>query len=191
MYTLRTVTAPTAEPLSLADARDHCHVDSFDHDGMLSAYILAARSHVENICGMALCTQTLGMTMDEFPAFGEIVLPRYPVQSVTSVQYLDTAGVLTTWATSEWQSDLNGPSPRIAPKSGKSWPTIGDAFASVQIQFIAGFGAPHDVPPLILQAIRLLVGHWFENREATSSGSLPREIELGVNAMLAQYRSPI
>lgn len=191
MYTIRVTSPPTAEPLSLAEARDHCHVDAFDHDGMLSGYILAARQHVEQTCGIALCTQTLILTMDDFPARGEIVLPRWPVQSIVAFRYIDAAGVLQTWATSEWQSDLHGHEPRIAPRSGKSWPTLGEAFAAVQIEFVAGFGAPHDIPPAIMQALRLLVGHWYESREAASTGAAARAIDLGVDALLAQYRSPI
>ncbi|NIP96559.1 MAG: phage gp6-like head-tail connector protein, partial [Akkermansiaceae bacterium] len=41
------------------------------------------------------------------------------------------------------------------------------------------------VPETTRQAIRLLVGHWYENREAIStSGAVPKEVPLGVQALL-------
>lgn len=46
---------------------------------------------------------------------------------------------------------------------------------------------PGGWPPPILQAVRLLVGHWYMHREAVTQGQLA-EVPFGVAQMLAPYR---
>ncbi|MCG7626049.1 head-tail connector protein [Epibacterium sp. Ofav1-8] len=46
---------------------------------------------------------------------------------------------------------------------------------------------PEGWPPSVLQAIRLLVAHWYSNREAVAPGVMA-EVPYGVKAMLAPYR---
>jgi hypothetical protein len=41
------ITAPSIEPISLAEARAHCHIDGTDEDTMLAIYIAAAREKAE------------------------------------------------------------------------------------------------------------------------------------------------
>ena len=54
------------------------------------------------------------------------------------------------------------------------------------MQFVAGYGDEElDMPETTVQAIRLLVGHWYENREAVSStGAIPKEVPFGVMSLL-------
>lgn len=49
-------------------------------------------------------------------------------------------------------------------------------------EFPGGWPAP------CLQAVRLMVGHWFLFREATTQGEVSRPIPFGVTALLAPYR---
>lgn len=46
---------------------------------------------------------------------------------------------------------------------------------------------PGGWPSSVLQAIRLLVAHWYLNREAAAAGVMA-EVPYGVKAMLAPYR---
>ena len=46
---------------------------------------------------------------------------------------------------------------------------------------------PEGWPSSVLQAIRLLVAHWYVNREAVAPGVMA-EVPYGVKAMLAPYR---
>lgn len=46
-------------------------------------------------------------------------------------------------------------------------------------------GSPPD--PAVLHAVKLLVSHWFQNREAAGSEP-PRPIAFGVNALLQPHR---
>ena len=42
----------------------------------------------------------------------------------------------------------------------------------------------NDVPENIIQAMKLLIGHWHESREAVLTGSISKEIEFAVKALL-------
>src|SRR3546814_18653480 len=59
------------------------------------------------------------------------------------------------------------------------WPAIGrNGYATVT--YTAGY-APEEVPVALVQAMLLLIGHSFSNREAVSVGNTGSEIPLGVD----------
>jgi len=185
---IRVTTPPTAEPLSIAEARAHMRVDHFDEDGVIAGLILAARQHIETTCGLALCTTGFTMTLDDFPPGEIITLPRDPVQSIAAVRYRNDAGTLVTWSSLEWEADLNTSPPRLRPRDGYRWPTVSDRFAAVEVEFVAGYGGPELVPQPIMQALRLLVGHFYEHREVVVTGTIVAPLPFAVDALLAPYR---
>jgi len=185
---LSVLTPPTAEPLSLAEARAHMRVDHFDEDGVIAGLILAARQHIEQETGLALCTQTLRGTLDAFPAGKPMALPAHPVQSVTAVRYFNEAGSLIEWPAGEWETDLTGIVPRIAPRNGFAWPTPGQKLGAVQVEFVAGYGGPEVVPQPVMQALRILVAHYYEHRELVVTGTIVNELPMTVKALIAPYR---
>ncbi|MGQ0589312.1 MAG: head-tail connector protein [Sphingosinicella sp.] len=189
---LKLITAPALEPVSLAEARAHCRVDLPDDDGLLAGYILAARQWAETYLRRALVTQTFELTLEGFSP--EIVLPRPPHQSVTSIQYLDGAGTLQTLAASEYQVDLSSGSlaARIRPAYLKTWPTTRlDSYDAVRVRYVAGYGAnPWNGPDAIRSAILLLLGHLYRFRETVTAGSTPAELPFGARTLLDPYRDP-
>ena len=72
-----------------------------------------------------------------------------------------------------------------------SWPTnLQSRPDAVGVEFVAGYGdAPADVPAPIRQAMRLLIGAWYENRESTAIGVSVAELPASVNvgALIAPY----
>ncbi len=91
------VTAPTAEPVSLAEAKLHLRVDDNADDVLIGALITAARQHAEHDTRRALVTQTWKLVLDAFPE-SVITLDRAPVSAVVSVVYTDPDGVSQTLA---------------------------------------------------------------------------------------------
>jgi uncharacterized phiE125 gp8 family phage protein len=162
---LTLVTAPTVEPLQLADAKAHLRVDASHEDALIQRLIVAARRAAETATGRALCTQSWQWTADRWPCRAPITLPKAPVQSVTHVKYVATDGTLTTWSSAEWQADLTSELPRILPAYGYTWPSLRDQMAAVRVEFVAGYGAAAAVPEDIKAAMLLIVGHLFEHRE--------------------------
>jgi uncharacterized phiE125 gp8 family phage protein len=92
---------PAELPITLADARAQCRVTSTSEDARLLAMIYAATEWGENLTARRLITQTWDLYLDAFPC-DEIRAPYAPLRSVTSISYVDLAGVTQTLATSEY-----------------------------------------------------------------------------------------
>jgi uncharacterized phiE125 gp8 family phage protein len=192
---LAVVTPPAADPLSLAEAKAHLRVTSSDEDGLIAGYILAAREYVENDTHLRLITQTLDYTIDDgWPCViargryrTRIELPVKPVASVTSISYIDSSGAAQTLAADQYVVRTDGPVPFVEPAYGVSWPGVRSQSAAITVRFVAGTSVS-DVPNPLMQAMRLLVAHANENREAVSASGTFVEVPLGVEAFLSPYR---
>lgn len=187
---LRLVTAATVEPVTMAEARAHLRVDTNDEDALIAGYIVAARKAVETQTG-PLCTQTWDYTIGRtWPMVGVhygIRLPYAPVQSVTSVSYVDENGATQTLSSALYQSDLSAPIPTIWKAYGALWPSVRDQPAAITVRFVAGYGTTADVPDPIRQAILLMVGQFYEHRENVVLNQVPHQIPMGVDALISPY----
>lgn len=184
---LKLVTGPAEEPITLAEAKSHCRIDFTDDDTLLAGLIIAARNQAEAITRRALVTQTWDLLLDRFPR--QIDVPRAPLLSVTSINYIDDAGVSQLLASTEYKVDANSEPARITEAYGKTWPTTRREINAVTVRFVAGFGAAADVPQAIKQAMLLMIGHWYNNRESVdlSAGQLV-EVPQTVDWLLWPYR---
>ncbi|MGD9879022.1 MAG: head-tail connector protein [Hyphomicrobiaceae bacterium] len=189
-WSLSLVTAPSAEPVTLAEAKAHLRVepDEMEADNLIRSLIASARAHVENETGRALMAQTWDLRLDCWPITGYITLPKPPLQSVTHVKYYDTAGVQQTWSPALYQV-ANGLPPRLAPIDGEVFPTLATMkLNAIEVRFVAGYVSAELVPEPIRQAIKLLVGHWYEFREEVVVGAAVNSIPSGVAALLFTHR---
>ena len=186
MSALTVVTEPETEPVLVNDLKSHLRIDDLaDEDPDLGGYISAAREHVEGAARRALVTQTLKLSLDGWPEDDEIVLPRPPLQSVTTLEYLDEGGSPTTWPSSNYIVDTDSQPGRIVLAANVDWPSVTlYPVNPVQITYVAGYGTAGSVPKKYVQAIKLLAGHWHENREATLVGQIAREIPFAVESLL-------
>lgn len=185
------VSAPAAEPVSLADAKAHLRVDGTDENNLITSLIVAARQFVENHCEIALITQTLRLTLPAFAA--AIRLPRPPVSGITQIEYVNTAGTVVTVmnnGNSLWRLSAGPMQPIVTPYFNTSWPDTAAVPDAVKITYTAGFGAAAtDVPQAIRQAMLLLIGHWYKTREA--AGPVLADAPFAVTALLAPYKVPV
>lgn len=198
---LELTVAPALDPISIAEARAQCRITDTDEDGLLAGYILAARHFVETYTRRALMTQTWRLTIDRaWPRvyerdldrwFYRIVLPRPPSQSVSSIQYVDLAGATQTLPADQYTPPrkLDTGEWAIEPAYGVTWPSVRDQLAAITVTFLAGYGNnPGDIPEGLRQAMLLLIGHSFDNREAVNVGNIVNEMPLAVDALLFQHR---
>jgi len=184
--------APASEPVSLTEVKQQLRLAApdeeaiyTDEDSRLNGFIKAAREQVEHICRRALITQTWTINLDGWPSGNEIVLPFPPLVSVTSVKYTDVDAVQTTFT--DYSVDTGTPG-KIVLDYGETWPSATLRPRSpIEIIFVAGYGASTAVPESIRQAILMLVGHLYENRESTTPITIS-EVPYSVNALLASYR---
>jgi uncharacterized phiE125 gp8 family phage protein len=185
---LRLYTAPAAEPVTVAQLKDYLRVSHDAENTLIVSLGKSARAWVESYLRRALINQTWKLTLDCFPA--QIELKMCPVSSITHVKYYNTAGVLTTLAVNtDYVYDLTEEPVRIIPAYGTSWPTTRSGLlAQVEVQFVAGYGtAGTTVPDAILTAIKALVAHWYQNREAVGLVGT-EQIPLGIRSLLNPYR---
>jgi uncharacterized phiE125 gp8 family phage protein len=165
-------TAPTVEPISLLEAQEHLRLDVDDDAGLVTNLIQTAREYCEAYQGRAFITQTWYLWLDEWPECIKMPLP--PLVSVTSIKYYSTANVEATMSASDYYVDTNSTPGRIVLAYGKTWPSTTLRTANgICVEFVCGYGATGaTVPAAVRQAILLMVGHLYENREASSEKPL-------------------
>jgi len=187
MYGIQTTVQPTAEPVTLNEAKHQCFIETSEtfHDSNLTDLIVMARETLENATGLSLMTQTKVLTLPDFPSGrAPIYLPGGPVQSVTSVSYATSSGS----ATFASHTLANGRMPdALHVNSGTSWPTAAESPNGVTITYQAGYQNAAAVPAIAKQAIKLLVGYWFKNREAASDRTF-KTIPNGFDNLASQLR---
>jgi uncharacterized phiE125 gp8 family phage protein len=156
---LVSVTAPTAEPIDLADAKLHLRVGFSTDDSLVGAWISSARDYAENFTQKQLVAARWKQVMDAFPGCGSwnstnysqpfsqpgnaIKIERGPVLQVVSIQYTDLSGVLQTVPSSTYVVDYSSDPVRITPVFGQVWPAnVVPQIGAVTVLFDAGFAAP-------------------------------------------------
>jgi len=154
-------TPPASEPLTLAEAKVQCKVDHSDEDENILMLISTVRQHAETILRRRLITQTLDGYMDSFP--DEIKL--MPLQSVTSITYVDTNGDTQTLAADQYLVDAVSQPARITPAYGVSWPATRAQINAVKVRFVAGYGLPAAVPQCIKSWMLVRIATLFSNRQ--------------------------
>lgn len=173
LWALRRTVRPTATVLDVNEFKRHRKITTTDEDTYLSQLLPAVEDIVERELNRALCQQTLALTFDfGFPAEQTIQLPRAPLISVDSVQYVDSAGAPQTLSASKYHVRAGDPGV-LCLNDGESWPTTDKVLAAVTITYKAGYGTkPSDVPPTIRPLMWLLAAHYHENREIVVTGTI-------------------
>jgi uncharacterized phiE125 gp8 family phage protein len=181
------VTGPGNEPISLDDMKTHLRVDITDDDELITGYMIAARISCENIAGKFFIDQTWDLWDDGFPGSSILTLPRGmgPLQSVTHIKYWDQDDQEQTFDSANYIVDDKSEPARIVLRSGETWPSdILAEINGVNVRVVVGFGDDADVPENIKQAIKLTVGHYYENREDIIVGSQVHPIPNGAKNLL-------
>ncbi|WP_159728378.1 head-tail connector protein [Methylosinus sp. Ce-a6] len=213
---LRLVTDAASEPLTLADAKAYARVDLADDDALITALIAAARRRAEKETGLALLTQSWVAVLDRWPdgtsggglsspwwdgvreaplamvsPAGVIEIPKRPFQAVTQIRLRDAYGDFTTVDPAIYYSEVSDMRGRIIRKLGTIWPVIVMAPKSaIEISITAGFdAAPYSgVPDDLVLAIKMLVKHWYDNREPVADGRIGK-VPAHIDAIFGSYRA--
>lgn len=192
MNTTTVKTPPVIEPVSLVEAKDHLRVDITDDDALIQGRLRAARRHLERRYACAFLTQTLVLTRDNFGCWNrEPIKLRSPAVSVSSVTYVDPSGSSIVWGSSNYVLVATQEPARLYPALTTVWPTTAAVPGAVKIEYVAGYTQPELVPDDMKEAVLLLLGHFYENREAVLTGSVSKEIELSLNELMSTYYTPL
>lgn len=174
-------TPPAVEPVSLAEAKSHCRIDSNADDSYVASLIAVAREYVEERLDLTLVTTVWQARYDVFPLW-ELLLPRPPMQPQNvTVTYRDESGTNRTITSdaAAFQTDHLTTPGRIYPLYNGVWPAVRGDENSVTVQWTAGYGnSGMAVPSTIRHAILLLVGHWYGTREPVSTGTTAQNLPI-------------
>jgi uncharacterized phiE125 gp8 family phage protein len=177
---LQLVTPPAEEPVSLIEAKLHLRVDFDEDDTLIASLIAAARQAAETLTGRQLITARWKQVLDCFPgpslmgvpagqAFTlpghAILVPKAPVLSVVSIDYLDMGSAIQTMPASSYTVDAACEPARITPVFGQIWPICLPQIGAVSVTFDAGYGTAAQVPEGIKSWIKLRVGSLYAHRE--------------------------
>lgn len=171
----------------MTDIKAHLRIEDSesDYETDLNQLIQTANEWVFSNCHLSLINRTVTCYFDSFDS--PLKLPLFPIQSVSAVQYFDVNGASQTVAS--YQTDLLQSPAKLCPAVGAEWPeTQSEKVNPVSVSLISGYGATESsVPALAKHLIRLLVGHWFVNREAVGVGTT-KEIEFSANELVKMIR---
>jgi len=189
---LKIITAPATELVTLTEAKKHLRVTDTVDDLLITSLIKVARQDCENFTNRALISTTFELILDDFPK-KKIVLPMPPVESIISIKYKDCDSIETTIASTDYIFYSNEPA-IIMPDYGITWPSFTPyPIGAVKIRFVAGYKTTSSdsnllLPEPIKQAILLLIGHYYENREAVNIGNIVNKLPFSVGSLLYPYR---
>lgn len=192
MYGLVVTTPGAVEPVTLAELKGHMRIDGDEDNAQITIYNAAARGTVERYLNRQLITATFQYTLEQFPR-GEFILPRPPLISVDTIQYVDTAGDTQTWASGNYQVDTNQEPGRVKPVTTASYPsTQSDTYNAVTVAYDAGYGAATtDVPQSVRDAIMMFAAQLYEFREPIISGTIIATVPDHIKALLGDEKVPI
>jgi uncharacterized phiE125 gp8 family phage protein len=212
---LNLIQGPAAEPVSLSLAKQHLRVDFTYDDNYIPGLITAAREWCEVYMQRHIFNQTWQRTLDYFPIWvgGTTVSPNNfqdwmffsdywskvmiqlpgKIQSVSSITYVvPNGGGTQTLPTSDYVCDLTSVPARLVPTQGMTWPvqTLYQP-GSVTIEYVAGSWGDgvevNNCPQAVVQAMLLLIKHWYDHREAVSEQNF-KNVPMAVQALLNAHR---
>ncbi len=181
----------TAEPVSLELLRQHCRVVAADEDDLLRSYLQTAREVIESESGLQLVRKTVRELRSHFPCRRVLELEAWPVVSVTSVTYVDPDEEEQTFdPATEYRTQVAGRPAYLSLAPSVSWPTVAiDRADAVRIDYECGYDvATKPAPEPAKQAILLLAGHWYRNRESVVIGTISSDLPMGVDRLIEQLK---
>lgn len=163
---LKLITPPNVSTglcVTVADAKLSCRFDPSDLDADIAQMILDGQTLVDHEVGVCLMAQTWEAALDAFP--DAITLTRTPVASVTSITYIDAAGVLQTLSPAAYvldSGDAFGKS-YIVPAYGESWPETRDEINAVKVRYVVGYADAASVPSHLKRQVLINVAKLIAN----------------------------
>lgn len=180
--------APASEPVAAYELRQHLRETE---DGLpnyeADQFIAEARELIEQSTGLALITQSWRLALDYWPGsgpepwwdgvrdgsisdmmggYGDVYLPRYPLQSITSVTVYDEDSNSTAVTVANvFDVDTYGKPGRMTLQRGASWPVALRSNNAIEIIYAAGYGdGGDDVPAPLRGAVLRVAAYLYAHR---------------------------
>jgi|TARA_Y100000289_G_scaffold51795_1_gene53054 hypothetical protein len=206
MAGFKVTTEPTAEPLSLQEVKEYLRLEDASDERVVQPMITAARQFAEEHLGRSLMQQTITLYLDtaidtENPLWegmrtapdlnyykNYIVLPKSPVQSVTSVKTYNDSDTATTMAASKYYVDTSREPARIVLRTGESFPTALRVANAIEVIYVVGYASAYAIPEPIRLGMFQHIAHLYEHRGDMGEYLQAREIPAMIKMLYAPYR---
>ena len=177
--------------VSLSEAKDHLRVSNSADDTLITNLILAATQAAQNYTNRFFINHSVRMDCDTWEE--TLYFYKSPVFSSTTIEYYGTsATIYDVWDSSNYIVDKVHEPARLLLQADKSYPDLADRKAAIKITYVSGYGtAASDVPQAIKQAVLLMVGNFYENRQEVVVGRIATEMPKSAQYLLDQYKVQI
>ena len=205
---LEKITDPAFIAVTLARLRTNSNIPNGQDEDFLVEALKSAEDYCERYLECTIGLAEWRLTLDSFPQVGawqdpfqafpqtyqsrkaELLIPLWPIRSVTAIAYTASDGTSSTpLSLSQIVQPIGNDRYHLRMKKGFSWPSTDGSPNAVAITFQAGWPTQAKLPGTLTRAILMLVSHFYENREAVLTGSISKEVELGVQSMLAMMET--
>ena len=153
------ITAPTFQPITLADAREATRINSKNEDRKLGDWINEAVARLQQETWRQFCTATYSLAFDDFS--DKMFLPRPPLASVTGILYFDSAGVEQTLSTDVYDVVTDQTPGLVRIAYNQSYPATRGYLDDVTVTFTCGW-IEAEIPTWVKQSTKYLVAHLYE-----------------------------
>lgn len=194
--TIVTPPSASAQVVTLEEVKLHARADGLSDDDpwLQTIAVPAALDRAELETQRQLRRATYALRLCGFPCADWIELPKPPLASVSSVAYVDLAGVTQTWASSNYTVDAPAGDRcargRLALAYGVAWPSTRPVINAVTITFVAGYGeTPQTMPALLRWAIAQDIATMFMARENHITGTIVAELPQTAARVYRSYKS--
>ncbi|MEO1067392.1 MAG: hypothetical protein AAFW47_08430 [Pseudomonadota bacterium] len=181
------VVGPVEEIITIEEVKARLDIVRTDQDLMIASLIKGAVERIDgpNAWGLALMSQTWRRTLDQFER--QIDLPGYPVQSVNAVTYRDASGSEQVLDPQSYFLASHVEPAQLVIRQAVNLPDTDPEIGAVWVDYGVGYGDRNEIPGPLIDAIALLIGHRYENREAAIVGTISNELPLGYTAIMRDY----
>ena len=175
----------------LSEAKDHLRVSNTADDTLITNLILAATQAAQNYTNRFFINHSVRMDCDTWDE--TLYFYKSPVFSSTTIEYYGTsATIYDIWDSSNYIVDKVHEPARLLLQADKSYPDLADRKAAIKLTYVSGYGtAASDVPQAIKQAVLLIVGNFYENRQEVVVGRIATEMPKSAQYLLDQYKVQI
>lgn len=196
---LERVSGDTVALIDLEDAKNHLRIISPEGedpelDAELERAIAAASTFLDvdedgfGGLGFPLVGQQWSIKMACF-VDSVLNLPFARVRSVDAVTFKALNGNTETVPATDYVLVKSGRRYAVELLPRRTRTLVADRPDAVTLTFSAGWSDVSNVPEDIKAAARLLIGHFYENRQAEIEGAVTSEIEIGVERLTRRYQA--
>lgn len=149
MRSVKIITEPPREPISVKEAKDYARIDYSTDDPIVDNLIKAARKQIEEFTGVGLGVQKVEYTFNNDCYSNSNSLPRKPFKEIVSVTYQSCRLATVTDVTTNTDN----------------WEVSGDDFTGEKGKYVITYRSGfEEIPPDLILAVKAQVAYQYENR---------------------------